>query len=55
MSQPTLDAYEPVVGREFFIMGVLGLAALLFGILPALVFDMTNETFRGIMAVLGMG
>ncbi|MCC7147564.1 MAG: NADH-quinone oxidoreductase subunit M [Phycisphaeraceae bacterium] len=46
--------YEPVKGREYFIMVTLGLAALVFGVVPYLVFVMTNPTFDGIMKIISV-
>jgi NADH-quinone oxidoreductase subunit M len=46
--KPEYDHYAPVTGREYLIMAALGLAAVLFGVLPSLVFKMTDPTFQGI-------
>ena len=35
------DGYQPVNRREYFIMGTLGVAALVFGVAPFLVFELT--------------
>lgn len=37
--------YEPVVSREYFIMGALGVAAIILGVLPILIFSLTQGTF----------
>ncbi len=46
------DHYEKPNRREYFIMGALGLAAILFGIVPWLVFGITESTFNGIFSIL---
>ena len=50
--KPEYKDYEPVTQREYAIMVVLGLAALVFGIVPALVFSLTGPTFTSIMQTL---
>ena len=52
--KPDYDHYEPVTRREYFIMTTLGLAALLFGIIPYLVFALTGSTFDSLMKTLGL-
>ncbi len=46
------DAYERPVAREYAIMAVLGIAAVVFGVLPMLIFNMTDATFGKIMGML---
>jgi len=41
--------YEPVDKREYTIMVVLGVAAIVFGIVPYLVFSLTSPTFDIVM------
>jgi len=43
--RPDYGDYAPVTGREYFIMATLGVAALVFGLVPYLVFVMTRPTF----------
>jgi len=52
--KPEYEHYEPVDRREYFIMATLGVAALVFGIVPYLVFALTNTTFDGIMRILNV-
>jgi len=54
VDKPEYDHYEPVNRREYFIMTTLGIAALVFGIIPYLVFALTGETFTSLMKTLGM-
>ncbi len=49
--RPEYDEYKTVNRREFFIMGVLGIAALVFGVLPYLVFSMTMPTFKQLIGM----
>ncbi len=53
--KPEYGEFAALTGREYFIMGTLGIAALVFGILPILVFNLTDPTFTSIMAILGIG
>ena len=52
--KPEYDDYQPINDRERVIMVVLGLGAVLFGLVPWLVFSMTTPTFDRIMALLGV-
>jgi len=52
--KPEYDHYEPVNRREYFIMTTLGIAALVFGIIPYLVFALTGTTFDSLMKTLGV-
>ncbi len=45
--------YAPINAREYAIMIVLGVAALVFGIVPALVFNITDATFNSLMRSIG--
>ncbi|MCC5830800.1 MAG: NADH-quinone oxidoreductase subunit M [Phycisphaeraceae bacterium] len=47
--------YAPISRREYLIMGVLGVAAIVLGIVPMLVFVMTRATFAGMLASMGVG
>ncbi len=47
--------YAPVMGREYFIMATLGIAAFVFGIVPWLVFAITDTTFSSLMQLLRQG
>lgn len=51
-TKPEYEHYEPVDRREYFIMVTLGLAAVVFGILPVLVFNLTGATFNSLMRTL---
>jgi NADH-quinone oxidoreductase subunit M len=53
-ARPDYDHYEPVTGREYFVMATLGIAAFVFGIVPLLVFNMTRPTFDALMTVIGL-
>ncbi len=52
--RPDYDHYEPVTGREYFIMAALGVAAVVFGLVPYLIFVMTRPTFDTIMQTLAV-
>lgn len=52
--QPEYTQYAPVNGREYFVMATLGVAAIVFGVVPVLVFNLTDPTFNSIMTVLGI-
>ncbi len=52
--KPDYDHYEPVNAREYAIMAVMGVAAIVFGIVPVLVFALTDATFGDIMTLLAM-
>ncbi len=41
--KPEYDNYEAVNKREYLIMAVMGVAAIVFGIVPALVFNITGD------------
>lgn len=47
------DGYATVNKREYAIMAVMGIAAIVFGIVPALVFNITDGTFKALMQTLG--
>ena len=44
-TRPEYDSYEKPSTREYAIMVVLGIGALVFGLVPALVFNFTDATF----------
>jgi len=52
--KPEYKEYAPVNGREYFIMATLGIAAIVFGVVPVLVFNLTDQTFDSIMMILGI-
>jgi len=52
--KPDYDHYEPVTGREYAIMSVLGIAAVVLGVVPMLVFRMTDSTFDSLMKIVGV-
>ena len=52
--KPEYKEYSPITSREYFVMATLGIAAIVFGIVPVLVFDITTPTFDSIMAILGV-
>ena len=51
-SKPACDEYQPILNREYFIMGSLGIAAIVFGIVPWLVFRLTNNTFADLLEII---
>ncbi len=53
--KPEYSTYAPVTGREYFVMATLGLAAVVFGVVPVLVFSVTEKTFNGVMQILQSG
>ncbi len=54
LERPEYKEYAPVTGREYFVMATLGVAAVVFGLAPVLVFTLTDKTFTSIMASLGV-
>jgi len=48
------DDYKPVNQREYFVMATLGVAAVVFGVAPFLVFELTGTTFDQLMVALGV-
>ncbi|MEE9211599.1 MAG: proton-conducting transporter membrane subunit, partial [Phycisphaeraceae bacterium] len=50
--KPEYSDYTPVSGREYVVMGTLGIAALVFGLVPWLVFHTTGPTFNGIYSTI---
>ena len=53
--QPAYGEYAPVNAREYAIMAVLGVAAVVFGVAPVLIFNVTEPTFNNIMKLLAVG
>ena len=53
--RPEYADYETVQPREYVIMGTLGVAAIVFGVLPVLVFRMTTPTFDHLMKLFQTG
>jgi NADH-quinone oxidoreductase subunit M len=53
--RPEYGHYSPVTSREYLVMATLGVAAFVFGVLPMLVFKVTDPTFNAMMEVLGLG
>lgn len=53
-TRPEYDHYEKPCAREYAIMVTLGVAALIFGIAPILVFSYTSATFNTLMSVIGL-
>ena len=51
--RPEYEGFEPVTQREYGIMIVLGIAAVVLGVVPAIVFCLTDTTFSSIMKLLG--
>ena len=49
------EQFTRPTGREYFIMGTLGVAAFVFGIVPVLVFAMTSPTFAPLTATIRQG
>jgi NADH-quinone oxidoreductase subunit M len=47
--KPEYEHYHPVTGREYFVMAALGVAALVFGIVPYLVFALTDSTIASVL------
>ena len=47
--RPAYDHYPPVSAREQFIMATLGIAAVIFGVLPILIFALTDATMTDLM------
>jgi NADH-quinone oxidoreductase subunit M len=52
--KPEYDHYAPIQRREYLIMTVLGLAAVLFGVVPVLLFKMTDPTFQSLFTLIRM-
>ena len=53
-ASPEYDHYEPINAREYAIMAVMGVAAIVFGIVPVLVFALTDATFDGLLAMVAV-
>jgi NADH-quinone oxidoreductase subunit M len=53
-ARPEYEHYGPIQGREYLIMSVLGVAALVFGLAPILVFKMTDPTFSSLLDIIRM-
>ncbi len=51
-ARPDYEHYEPVTTREYAIMTVLGIACFVFGIVPWLVFGLTDTTFGEVMDII---
>jgi len=51
VEKPEYSHYEPINAREYVIMAVLGVAAVVFGVLPVLVFNLTTPTFNRILSI----
>ncbi len=54
LPKPDYDHYEPVKAREYLVMSVLGFAALLFGVVPMILFWATGSTFKGLMEIIAV-
>lgn len=54
LPRPEYENYEPVVAREYVIMATLGVAAIVFGVVPYLVFGMTNPTFDKLLGIFSL-
>ncbi len=52
--KPEYAHYEAVSAREYLIMATLGIAAVVFGVAPILVFAVTTPTFNHLAHILGM-
>jgi len=52
--RPEYEQFSKVTRREYFIMGSLGLAAIVFGVAPMIIFSMTDATFASILQTLGV-
>jgi NADH-quinone oxidoreductase subunit M len=52
--KPEYDEYAPPSQLEYGIMTTLGIAAIVFGIVPWLVFGLTDQTFSKLAASLGL-
>lgn len=55
LPKPEYESFEPVRGREYAIMAVLGIAAFVFGIVPVLIFNITDSTFESLTNMLRDG
>ena len=53
LEKPEYSHFEPVRPREYAIMGTLGVAAIVFGVVPVLVFNVTGPTFSQLMNLIG--
>ncbi len=53
--KPEYSHYDPISSREYFIMVTLGVAAFVFGLVPLLVFNLTDTTINSIMYILMPG
>jgi NADH-quinone oxidoreductase subunit M len=53
LEKPEYSHYSPITSREYLIMGILGVSALVFGIVPMLVFYVTDPTFNSLAVLIG--
>ncbi len=53
LDNPKLADIKDVTGLELFILGLLAAAALLFGVAPALIFDLTAASTADILTMIG--
>ncbi|MEX0775639.1 MAG: NADH-quinone oxidoreductase subunit M [Phycisphaeraceae bacterium] len=53
--RPDAAHYEPIQGREYLIMATLGVAAVVFGLVPVLVFAVTGPTVQNFLRTLAIG
>jgi len=53
--RPEYEDYQAIQPREYVIMGTLGVAAIVFGVLPVLIFRMTTPTFEQLMKLFQTG
>ena len=49
--RPEYSHFAPITPREYFILGTLGIASIVFGVYPMLVFNLTDPTMTKILAI----
>jgi NADH-quinone oxidoreductase subunit M len=52
--RPEYAHFEPIKPREYFILGTLGIASVVFGLFPILVFNLTDPTVNKILGIFGI-
>jgi NADH-quinone oxidoreductase subunit M len=50
--KPEYEHYHAVQPREYFVMATLGLSAVVFGVVPMLLFKMTDPTLQSIVQLI---
>lgn len=52
--RPEYSHFSPITPREYFILGTLGVASIVFGLFPMLVFSVTDPTITKLLQILAI-